>query len=107
MSVLYRIPNHYHYGNIEDVLEVAAMYGVAISRGHAFNDGNKRTAFISMNVFLLQHGWEVVELDTPTTVDAMVKSAKGQLTDKELYDILFESLKESQNALMWVKNSTN
>ncbi len=95
-SILHRVPNNYHYGEITDVLEIAAMYGVAISKGHAFEDGNKRTAFISMNVFLLQHGWKAIALDRGTIVDAMVKSADGKISEKQLYDIVFESLQQSQ-----------
>jgi death-on-curing protein len=29
---------------MNDVFDVAAMYAVAIARGHVFNDANKRTA---------------------------------------------------------------
>ena len=34
------------------------MYGVAIAKAHAFTDGNKRTALLSVDAFLYQNGIE-------------------------------------------------
>ena len=51
-SALYRVENHILYGNINSLHEIAAMYAIAIATGHPFNDGNKRTAMVSMIVFL-------------------------------------------------------
>ena len=51
-ATLYRVENNILYGNINGLHEIAAMYAVAIATGHPFNDGNKRTAMITMIVFL-------------------------------------------------------
>lgn len=45
-ALIYRVQNRKHYEGITDVFERAATYWVAIARGHIFNDGNKRTAFL-------------------------------------------------------------
>lgn len=42
-SVLSRIDQQRHYNQVDDLYEIAAWYGIAISKGHAFVDGNKRT----------------------------------------------------------------
>ena len=55
-AVLYRVENHILYGDINSLHEVAAMYAVSIATGHPFNDGNKRTAMVSMIVFLSING---------------------------------------------------
>lgn len=43
-ALLARVRNHERYEGVTDVFELAALYCVAIARGHAFLDGNKRTA---------------------------------------------------------------
>jgi death-on-curing protein len=41
------------------VFEKAAAYGYHVCNNHPFIDGNKRVAFVLMNVFLQKNGWEV------------------------------------------------
>lgn len=45
-SVLNRVDQQIYYSYIEDVFEIAAWFGIALSKGHAFVDGNKRTGLI-------------------------------------------------------------
>ena len=75
-SALYRVDNHALYRGVSDIFEVAALYGSAIARGHVFNDGNKRTAFVSMVAFLELNGYglAVPEGEIP---DTMVAIAEG------------------------------
>lgn len=51
-SVLNRIDQQMYYNNVGDLFEIAAWYGIAIAKGHAFTDGNKRTALATMLTFL-------------------------------------------------------
>jgi death on curing protein len=44
--------NKHYYEGAEDIVELAAAYAVAISGNHPFLNGNKRTAFYAMAVFL-------------------------------------------------------
>jgi death-on-curing protein len=52
-SALSRPKNQHAYGET-DTFELAASYAEAISRNHAFVDGNKRTAFYAAADFLEQ-----------------------------------------------------
>ncbi len=53
-GVLGRIENTLMYSDGEhDLFELAAIYAEVFARGHAFPDGNKRTAFISAITVLL------------------------------------------------------
>ena len=45
-GALSRIDSRIHYEGLDDVFEIAAMYAVALARGHVFNDANKRTALV-------------------------------------------------------------
>ena len=41
-----------YYNQVDDLYEIAAWYGIAISKEHAFVDGNKRTGLAVMLTFL-------------------------------------------------------
>lgn len=42
-----------------DVAALAASYAVALAKNHPFVDGNKRTAFVAMELFLWLNGQEL------------------------------------------------
>jgi death-on-curing protein len=41
------------------VFDKAAAYGYHLARNHPFVDGNKRIAFVVMDIFLQMNGWHV------------------------------------------------
>lgn len=55
-SALERPANRFHYDGVDDLLDLAATYAVAISSNHPFVDGNKRAAFQAMALFLRLNG---------------------------------------------------
>lgn len=81
-SALARVDNRVAYGMIEDVFDLAASYAAAISRGHCFNDGNKRTAFQSMDICLDINGiainWNTVEIG-----DTIIRLAQGHMQEED------------------------
>ena len=62
-SKLTRPVNAYHYEGIRDAHSLAAMVAIAISQAHGFEDGNKRTAFASMILFLRSQGYSLRVVD--------------------------------------------
>lgn len=46
-----------------DACALAASYAVGLAKNHPFVDGNKRTAFISMELFLWLNGFELTTGD--------------------------------------------
>jgi death-on-curing protein len=78
-SALARPQHLASYGN-PDLATLAASYASGIAKNHPFIDGNKRTAFMVANVFLLDHGYEIATNDAEivTTVTAL---AGGQLDE--------------------------
>lgn len=50
-SALDRARNRFHYGET-DMAALAAAYAFGLARNHAFVDGNKRIAFLTMMMFL-------------------------------------------------------
>src|SRR2546421_10968261 len=44
-----------HYGQENDVVRLAAALSFKLIKNHAFANGNKRTALVAANLFLLQN----------------------------------------------------
>ena len=49
-AIIHRVLNMYHYEGVTDIMDLAAVYLVAIARGHIFNDANKRTALFVAHI---------------------------------------------------------
>lgn len=82
-GALGRVDFRITYGQITDEFDLAAAYAVAISQGHVFNDGNKRTAFAAMDMTLLING-VVMRWDTKVVGDIIIAVAEGKLVEDEL-----------------------
>jgi death-on-curing protein len=81
-SALGRPLNKFAYGET-DLAVRAAAYGFGIARNHPFIDGNKRTAFASIIVFLGLNG---IELDAPPEMATavMLSLAAGEIGEDDL-----------------------
>jgi death-on-curing protein len=86
-GTLGRVENRIAYGLIQDVFDLAAAYAVAISQGHCFNDGNKRTAFRVMEAALGLNGI-VMAFETAEIGQTIIRTAQRQLDEGELADWL-------------------
>jgi death-on-curing protein len=86
-GALARIENGINYADIDDVFEIAAMYAIAIARGHVFNDANKRTALVTALIYLGTQGVEIERTDALEEI--MVDVAEGTLNLNELADLLY------------------
>ena len=83
-SALARPLNRAGYGE-PDTVELAAVYAIAIARNHPFIDGNKRTAYVAMVLFLALNGMAFV----PNHADAvitMLTMAAGEMSDEAFVD---------------------
>jgi death on curing protein len=71
------------------VFDKAAAYGYHVCKNHPFIDGNKRVAFVLMDIFLQKNGWEVVA-DEEEAYSMMMTLASGKLTKIQLANWLKE-----------------
>ena len=69
------------YGE-QDAAALAASYGFGLARNHAFVDGNKRTAFVAVELFLALNGW-ALRADDVDCVLTMVSLASGELSEAD------------------------
>ncbi len=86
-GALARVMNRIQYVQMDDVFEIAAMYAVAIARGHCFNDANKRTALVSALTYLETEG--VVMRRSLQLEEIMVDVAQGLVSEQDLALILY------------------
>lgn len=82
-SALTRAYNRWHYDTDADIHALAAAYGFGLANNHAFIDGNKRVAFISMYVFLGLNGYRLIA-EEPEVVLLMLDVASRKLGEIEL-----------------------
>lgn len=80
-SALARPHNLEAYGDDVDEATLAAAYAYGIARNHAFLDGNKRTAFVVMELFLELNGW-VLKADDTECISVMESLAARKLGEK-------------------------
>jgi death-on-curing protein len=85
-SALARPVNLAAYGK-PDVAELAASYGFGIARNHPFVDGNKRTAFVSVELFLRLNGFRLSANDSACVL-TMLAFAAGEMDEASFADWL-------------------
>lgn len=80
-SALARPEQLAHYGK-PDAADLAAAYGFGLARNHPFVDGNKRTAFVAVELFLALNGYDLVATDADCVVH-MLELAAGNLPEAD------------------------
>jgi death-on-curing protein len=70
-----------HYGT-PDAADLAAAYGFGIARNHPFADGNKRTAFVAVELFLALNGVGLTASDADCVI-TMLGVAGGDVKEAE------------------------
>ncbi|HEY9065646.1 MAG TPA: type II toxin-antitoxin system death-on-curing family toxin [Burkholderiaceae bacterium] len=73
-------PRHLAAYGEPDVAALAAAYGYGLARNHPFVDGNKRTAFVAVELFLALNGGELLAEDADCVL-TMLALAAGDLDE--------------------------
>ena len=81
-SALARPQQKAAYGE-PDLADLAAAYAFGIARNHPFVDGNKRVAFVALELFLRINGFELVA-DDRACLAVMLDLAAGELEEEAL-----------------------
>jgi death-on-curing protein len=63
-----------------DIAELGATYALAIARNHPFIDGNKRTAYVALELFLALNGVAFPVGDAEATITTLAMAA-GDIDD--------------------------
>jgi len=82
-SALARARNLAAYENCDDLATLAAAYVFGIAKNHGFIDGNKRTALVTADLFLMLNGYELVSSPVENVL-TILGVADGSLSEEEL-----------------------
>jgi death-on-curing protein len=76
-------PRHLAMYGEPDLADLAAAYGHGLARNPPFVDGNKRTAFVAIELCLLLNGQQLAADDAACVLTTLALAA-GELTEDEL-----------------------
>ena len=65
------------------LFDKAAAYGFHMCRNHPFVDGNKRIAFVLLDMFLQENRWEL-QASEEEAYETMIRLASGDLAKNDL-----------------------
>ena len=82
-SALARPQNIAAYEDDVSLPRLAAAYGFGIASNHPFVDGNKRTAFVAIELFLDLHDVRVAATEDEK-YEMMIRLASGEMTEAEV-----------------------
>jgi death-on-curing protein len=92
-SALARPRNLASYQNCDDIAQLAAAYAFGIARNHGFADGNKRTALVVADLFLMLNGYELVSSPAENVL-TILAVADGSLSEEKLVAWIRESIQQ-------------
>ena len=91
-SALHSPINQNHYGKEMDLAQLTAALSLKLIKNHAFANGNKRTALLAANLFLLQHkmrlqkdAWKNAKNDI--IEEAQNEVAEGRMEQSKLAEV--------------------
>ena len=82
ISALANPKNVYAYDPTHTIASLASSYGYSIAKNHPFIDGNKRTAFLVVFIFLYLNG-KLLEVPEPEAVIMMQNLASGTIDQNQ------------------------
>jgi len=91
-SALARPRNLVAYEACDDLARLAAAYAYGITRNHGFADGNKRTALVTTDLFLMLNGYELASSPVENVL-TMLSIADGTLSEAELTSWIRKNIK--------------
>ena len=93
-SAIFRPLNIANYNPDANLYDLAAALGYGIAINHPFVDGNKRTAFIVMAVFLEINKVKLIAEEVEV-VTIMLGIAKSEITEQQLVSWLQQNCREN------------
>ena len=82
-SALARPRNIHAYNPKSSLADLAAAYGFGICKNHAFVDGNKRAAFLSVGLVLAINGFRL-KADQVDAIQTVLGVAAGEIDERAL-----------------------
>jgi len=93
LSALARPRNLANHEDCTDLARLAAAYAYGIARNHGFSDGNKRTALVTADLFLMLNGYELTSSPAENVL-TILGIAEGSLSEEELAAWIRNNIRE-------------
>jgi len=81
-SALARPQNAFAYGE-QDIVVLAVRLLAGLAQAHAFEQGNKRTSFVTTTQFLLINGYDLTIDDTTRWADEVIALVEHRSTEED------------------------
>ena len=92
-SALARPRNLASHEDCDDLARLAAAYAYGIARNHGFADGNKRTALVTADLFLMLNGYQLSSSPAENVLTTL-GVAEGSLSEEELVAWIRDNIQE-------------
>lgn len=76
------------------IAQLAAAYAFGLAKNHAFVDGNKRVAFLSIGLFLAINGYRLTA-SPADAIQTILRLASGELSEPKLAKLIHANMKKS------------
>ena len=86
-SALARSRNFYGFGQ-DDIVALAVASPNGVARAHACEQGNKRTAFAAMRLFLLASGYDTAFDDTDSWADEVIALVEHRSSEEDFVRVI-------------------
>lgn len=90
-GALTRPVNYFHYHEVDDVAALAAQLVLAIGKAHAFEQGNKRTAWAAGRLFIRNNGYHLKIENMPQTTVA------------EIVELMMVDVVQTKRLMFWLR----
>jgi death-on-curing protein len=97
-SAISRARNHFEYDAEEDALCLAVTLCIGLLRNHAFQQGNKRTAFEAMVIFLNANGYDLDVPDGNTLAQIIIGVVNRVISESKFENVMRHFLVELSDA---------
>ena len=87
-------PNNLAAYEKPDAAALAASYAVALAKNHPFVDGNKRTAFVALELFLALNGFNLTASDVDCVL-TMLAVASGEIDETALAEWIRRNMEKA------------
>lgn len=84
----WRAPKNFYGFGQEDVVALAVALLNGIAQAHAFEQGNKRTAFAAMRLFLRANGYDTAFDDTVSWANEIIALVEHRSTEDDFVRII-------------------
>lgn len=92
-SALTRTFNYFHYDHVDELAALAAQLVLAIGKAHAFEQGNKRTAWAAGRLFIRNNGYRLKIENMPQI--AIAEIVENMMVDETQITRLIFSLRHN------------